>query len=99
MTTLYITEYANNPNSGQTMYPAEPANATQTVALSGSSASSNAFATNTTMVRLESDSVCSVIFGTSPTATTSHPRMAAGAYEYRYVPQGQSYKVAAITNT
>jgi len=51
------------------------------------------------MVRIHTDSICSIEFGANPTATTSTPRMVAGQTEYHGVPVGQSYMVAAITNT
>jgi len=50
-------------------------------------------------VRVHTDVICSIKFGTSPTATTSTARMVAGQTEYFAVPQGASYKVAAISNT
>ena len=43
------------------------------------------------------DSICSVEFGTNPTATTSTACMVAGQTEYQGVPAGQNYMVAAIT--
>jgi hypothetical protein len=42
------------------------------------------------------DSICSVSFGTTPTATTSDPRMAAGQTEFHGVPVGAGFKVSAI---
>jgi len=49
------------------------------------------------MVRIHTDSTCSVEFGTNPTATTSTACMVAGQTEYQGVPAGQNYMVAAIT--
>jgi len=48
-------------------------------------------------VRLHADSVCSVLFGTNPTATTANARMAAGQTEYFGVAPGM--KVSVIANT
>jgi hypothetical protein len=48
---------------------------------------------------LHTDSICSISFGTNPTATTSTARMAAGQTEYHGVPVGLSYMVAAVSNT
>jgi hypothetical protein len=102
MTTLYITEYAQlmpSPVGGQGQMPMEPPLAEQTVAISGSSAQSNAFSAATRFIRLHTDSICSVEIGTNPTATASKGRMAANQTEYRGVPVGQSFKVAVITNS
>lgn len=101
MSVLYVTEYSQ-PEAllGQVVQVAmEPANADQTVAIGGSSTASSAFANNTNLIRLETDSICSVKFGTAPTASTTTRRMQAGDVEYFGVPQGQSYKVAVISNT
>lgn len=95
MSTLYITEY----NSTKGILPAEPEVTSQTVTVSGTTAQSAAFNTATNLVRITCDGICSVLFGTNPTATTAKRRMIAGQSEYFSVPQGQSYKVAAITNT
>lgn len=103
MAFLYVTEYSDE---GQTVRGAaqvaqeNAATVDQTpVAISGSSAQSAAFAATTVLVRLETDSICSVRLGTNPTATTNNRRMQAGDIEYFGVPVGQSYKVAVIANT
>lgn len=102
MATLYITEYATVatlPNAtGQV--PLEPPLAEQTVAIGGSSTPSNAFNASTKLVRLHCDTICSIEFGTAPTATTGNARMAANQTEYHGVPQGGvPLKVAVISNT
>lgn len=99
MATLYISEYRDMPRVSGLVYPVaqEPAITTQTVAIGGASTASSAFNTNTKFVRLHTDSICSIAFAASPTATTSTPRMAANATEYFAVIAGQ--KVAVITNT
>lgn len=100
MAILYVTEYAGAlQQGGITQIAMEPANADQTVAISGSSTASSAFANNTNLVRLETDAICSVKFGTAPTATATTRRMQAGDIEYFGVPVGQAFKVAVITNT
>lgn len=99
MAVLYVTEYANSLQEGHIQIAMEPANADQTVVIGGGSLSSSAFANNTRLVRLETDSICSVKFGTAPTATISTRRMQAGDIEYFGVPLGASYKVAVIANT
>lgn len=101
MAVLYITEYAQPAvfSGNPAQIAMEPANADQTVAIAGSSAASSAFANTTNLVRLETDAICSVKFGTAPTATATTRRMQAGDIEYFGVPVGASYKVAVITNT
>jgi len=99
--TLYITEYAAmsvfvgaNGQAGQ--MPAEPPIAEQTI---GTGAQSAAFNANTKFVRLHAQTNgMSVAFGTNPTATTSEHRLAQNQTEYVAIPQGQSYKVAAVDN-
>lgn len=101
MAVLYITEYAGlmpSPVGGQGQVPMEPPLAEQTVAIGGSTAASNAFNSQTRLIRLHTNSICSVEVGTAPTASTTTGRMAANQTEYRGVPLGLSYKVAVITN-
>ena len=107
MATLYITEFqaiaspaigASQAGSNiQAM--AQPPLAEQTVSIAAGSAQSSAFNVNTCIVRLHTDAICSVEFGTNPTSTAAKARMAANQTEYFGVPQGQSYKVAVITNS
>lgn len=102
MATLYVTEYADlgvSPGSGAAPVVAEPPTAEQTVSIGGSSTQSSAFANNTNFIRLHTDAICSVLFGTNPTATAAKRRLAANQTEYVKVPQGAAYKVAVITNS
>lgn len=102
MAVLFITEYAGlaSPSQGQLgQMPLEPPLAEQTVAIGGGSLPSAAFNAKTKFVRLHCDAICSVEFGTAPTASNLTGRMAANQTEYRGVPLGASYKVAVITNT
>lgn len=102
MASLYITEYARQGRdaSGFQMVVAdEPPVANQKVSIGGTSTQSSAFADGTKFVRVHTDAICSIEFGTNPTATTSTRRMAANTTEYFSVPLGQSYKVAVISNT
>lgn len=102
MPTVFITEYARQGRdaSGFQMVVAdEPPVANQTVAITASSVQSSAFAAGTRFVRVSTDAVCSIEFGTNPTATATTRRMPANTTEYFAVPQGQSYKLAVITNT
>jgi hypothetical protein len=101
VSTLYITEYADIAQTIRSSVPfaQEPAIADQTVAIGGASAQSSPFNATTTYVRIAADVICSISFGTNPTATATKRRMAANGVEYFGVPAGQSYKVAVITNT
>lgn len=102
MAVVYITEYARQGRdaSGFQMVVAdEPPVANQTVAISVGSVQSAAFNALTKFVRVHADAVCSVEFGTNPTATTSTRRLAANSTEYFSVPLGQSFKIAVIVNT
>lgn len=102
MATLYITEYTDigTSNNGQPVQIAMvPPTAQQTVAISGASTASAAFNARTKFVRLHTDAICSIAFGTAPTATTVQTRMPADSSEYFQIPVAQTYKVAVITNT
>ena len=102
MATLYIEEYAAAPifSGGQMMQVAmQPPLARQTVSIGVGSVQSSAMNAGTKLVRVHTDVVCSVRFGTDPTAVATDARMAAGQTEYWSVPPGASYKVAVIENT
>jgi len=96
MAVLYISEYPQNAVDVPTLV-SEPATVTQTVAIAAGSAQSAAFRTDTRMVRLHTDAICSILFGTNPTASATTPRLAANQTEYFKVTPG--FKVAVITNT
>lgn len=98
MATLYITEYAGAAQGvGGMLVPMEPPLAEQTVAIGGASVSSAAFGANTRLVRLRTDAICSVLFGTAPTAAATNARMADESEAYHAVSPGM--KVAVITNS
>lgn len=110
MATLYITEFKAEGQAptqrtwgaGPGIVPIaqQPPNFEQTVAIGGSSTASAAFATGTTLVRIETDVICSILFGAagaSPVATAASARLAADSVEYFGV--GPGMKVAVITNT
>jgi hypothetical protein len=79
--------------------PIEPPVAEQVVDYTGGVASSAAFNAKTRLVRIAADSICSILFGTAPTAATTNQRFAAGQTDYKGVPIGAGFKVSAITNT
>jgi len=96
---LYITEYSNTIKTAWSDIALEPAIVDQTPVTYGATTQSAAFNNTTGIVRLHTDSICSINFGTNPTATTNNRRMNANTTEYFCVPVGAGYKVAAITNT
>jgi hypothetical protein len=49
------------------------------------------------IIRVHCDSVCSIFIGPNPTATTSHPRLAASQTEYLEINAGD--QLAVIANT
>lgn len=99
MATLYIAEFESLPvmAGGQPQIAPVPPIAEQTRSISGTSAQSSAFNTNTRFVQLHTDAICSIAFGSNPTATTSNMRLPADSTIYFAVKPGD--KVAAITNT
>lgn len=102
MAVAYITEYAGlmfpaAPGAAGQV-PQEPPLAEQTVAI-GAEAKSSAFNAQTRLVRVHVDAICSISFGTAPTATTSMQRLAANQTQFHGVPKGASYKVSVISNT
>lgn len=103
MAVLYVTEFSDMSYAGNTDAahdaPVEPALADQTVAIGVGSTQSNAFTNRTRFVRLNADAVCSVKFGTNPTASATTARLAANVDRIVGVPMGASFKVACITNT
>lgn len=102
MSKLYVTEFVGADEKANTVTPAaRVAGATDQppLTISGTSAQSAAFGTGGSLVRLHTDVICCVAFGTNPTATTSSMRMAADSTEYFAVPAGSAWKVAVIAGT
>lgn len=95
---LYIREYTDAAVEAGNGVPVmcEPGTDQSPITYSTTTQSA-AFGTNTKFVRVHTDSICSIVFGANPTATTNAARMTAGSTEYFSVIAGQ--KVAAITNT
>lgn len=101
MPTLYITEFASlaaNERGGLSPVALAPSVADQTVAIGASSVQSAALNAATNMVRVTADTVCSIKFGTNPTASSTTMRLDAGGVEYIGVPVGGSLKIAVIAN-
>lgn len=101
MAKLYVTEFSNvGMQNGVVPIAALPVVVDQTpVAIGGGSLQSAAFNVNTEIVQLSTDAICSVAFGTNPTATANSMRLPADTMIYFAVPPGLSYKVAVISNT
>jgi len=103
MSVLYVTEFSQRGQDGRNFtidsMTLEPPLAEQTVAIGAGSVQSNALNAATTYVRVHADAICSIAFGTNPTATATTRRMAANTTEYFGVPKNQAFKVAVITNT
>ena len=93
MASVYISEYADV--RGNAAY--EPSTALQKLTSAATSSQSAAFDANTNWVRVHTDGVVSIKFGTNPTATTGSLRLAAGQTEYFCIVPG--HKVAIIDNT
>lgn len=96
MAILYISEYTQQQISQPTV-GTEPSVANQAVTFTGTPGQSAAFRSDTKMVRIHPDGICSIKFGTNPTAATTDARMVAGQTEYFLISPG--YKISAITNT
>lgn len=106
MTWLYITEFAEmqiGPAGRVGQIALQPPLAEQAIGNAGGNTQSNAFNAKTRFVRLHTDSICAIEFGTNPTAVaagaTGTARMAANQTDYYAVPLGQSFKVAVILST
>lgn len=100
MATIYIAEYAGTGyNPGMVPVVATPPIAEQIISIGGSSTQSTAFKSNSKLVRVHTDAICSIAFGTSPTATTSTMRLGAGQTEYFDISSPSVTKLAVITNT
>lgn len=100
MATLYIAEFTESAFgqiAGHAPVAALPAVTEQTVAISGTSNASNAFGNQTEIIRVHTDTTCSILVGTgTPVATAAKLRMVADQTEYFAVQPGD--KIAVITN-
>jgi hypothetical protein len=96
---IYVTEHTYPRVSQGAMVPvvSMPPLTTQTVAIGAGSVQSSAFNAKTEMVAVHTDAICSIEFGSNPTATATSRRMAANTTEYFKVATGD--KIAVITNT
>jgi tetrahydromethanopterin S-methyltransferase subunit C len=107
MAFLYVTEYATiaiMQAGRQTQVPQEPPLVEQAIAITAGSTQTAAFNAKTGLVRVHTDAICGVTFGTNPTATVQSAglgsgRMAIGQTEYHGVPLGAAFKAAVIATT
>jgi hypothetical protein len=105
MSTLYITEYVGMaevgrfaPASGVAHFGQEPGTDQAPITIGATHAESAAFGTNTKLIRVHTDVVCSILISAAGTAaTTSNKRLAANQTEYFGVSAGQ--KLSVIANT
>lgn len=97
---LYVTEFAEikSVNGSRVQAPVEPALVVQApIDYTSAHAESSAFNSATRFVEIVGDAAGHFIFGTAPTATTSHTPMAAGERILRAVgPQTAALKVSAV---
>lgn len=102
MAKLYITEYCAaqiGPVGRVGQVPLEPPIAEQTVTISGTHNESAAFNSQTRLIRLHTDAICSVVIGTNPTATTANGRMPANMTEFRGLDTtAAAMKLSVISN-
>jgi len=100
--TLYIREYQTiaspGPDFNGMQAGLEPGVDQAPLVFTGGVQQSVAFAGTTRFVRLHTDSICSVLFGTAPVAAVTNSRMAANQTEFFGVQAGASLKVSVIAN-
>ncbi len=101
MAFLYVTEFVTTGKDSAAGVPVGHGgswreNPSSPISIGGGSVSSTPFATNTSLIRVHTDAICSVIVGTAPTATTGNARMAANQTEYFAVQAGQ--QISVISN-
>lgn len=100
MAKLYVAEFEKQGRDGAGFIAPvakAPALVEQVVTIGATSEQSAAFGSLTRLVRVHTDAICSIAFGSDPTATANTSRMAAGQTEYFIVSPGD--KVAVIENT
>lgn len=99
MAKVYVSEYnsVGGIMGAAVAAPAEPALAEQNIAIGAGSVQSNAFNTDTRLIRVHTDAICAIKIGASPTAVATDKRMPANATEYFTVTAG--HKIAVITAT
>lgn len=95
MAKLFITEFAS-VYQGRMIIPQTPGYNQPPLAI-GTEVDSLAFKETTRVVRVHTDAICSIAFGSSPTASVDTMRLAANQTEYFAVNPGE--KLSVISNT
>ncbi len=95
MAKLYITEFAS-VYEGRMTIPQTPGYHQAPLAV-GSETDSAAFKDTTVVIRVHTDAICSIAFGSAPTASVDTMRLAANQTEYFAVRAGD--KLSVISNT
>jgi hypothetical protein len=100
MATLYISEYADSyldQNNHTLSMAVQPPIARQAIAVvTTTSTQSAAFNAKTRYVRLMTDIITGIEFGTNPTGDATSAKLPANGIEYFAVPPNQAYKVATF---
>lgn len=101
MATVYISEHEDYGQVTQSgIIPAATLTA-HIVSVTATASLSSAFSSAARVIRIHTDTVCSVSFGTAPSATASSPRMAGGQTEYFFLPAttNTTFRISTITNS
>lgn len=100
MAKAYITEHRlglRTDSGNHIQIPGDYGTDQAPVDFTGGAAQSAAFGSTTRYISIGTDSVCSILFGDNPTATTSNRRLPANFFGY--FPAGAGQKVSFISNT
>jgi len=103
MAKLYVTEYSGAGRYYGSAIPVADTgvwteNANSPMGVSASATVSASFGTNTKLIRVETDAICSIVISpTGANATANNARMAANQTEYYYVESG--HYISVITNS
>ena len=100
MPTLNITEY-ERPDSGDLEHGIrlgveEGRNIHQQLQFNSTSVCSAAFNAETSMIKIISDADCRIEINADPTATVDTQFILAGSPQDRFVPKGESFRIAVI---
>lgn len=100
MAKAYITEHRlglRTDSGNHIQIPGDYGTDQSPVDFTSGAAQSSAFASTTRYISISTDSVCSILFGDNPTATTNNRRLPANFFGYFPASGGQ--KVSFISNT